>query len=123
VWQVHKNIQFLVPMSRVVAFCGIARPEQFFSGLRKLGMDLADTHTFRDHHRYTQSDIERLLRAQARTGAKGFITTDKDAINLGSLVSQLRTFETAGLELELKDGAQALETMLRVLEERCGCRF
>jgi tetraacyldisaccharide 4'-kinase len=123
VWRVRRNILFIAPMSRVVAFCGIARPEQFFSGLRKLGMELADTITFPDHHRYSQRDIDRLLQAQAQTGAKGFITTGKDAINLGALVGQLRTFETAGLELELENAPQGLETMLRTLEQRCGCRF
>ncbi len=123
VWQLRKNVHFMAPMSRVVAFCGIARPEQFFSGLRKLGMDLAGTLTFSDHHRYTQRDIDRLLKAKAQTGAKGFITTDKDAINLGPLVSQLRTFETAGLELELEGAPKALETMLQTLEQRRGCRL
>lgn len=118
IWRVRKNIHFLVPMSRVVAFCGIARPDQFFSSLRKLGMDLADSIRFPDHHRYTQSDIKRLLRAQAQNSAKGFITTDKDAINLGPLVSQLQTFETASLELELENAQMAMEALLGTLEQR-----
>ena len=117
VWRVRRNIQFIVPMSRVVAFCGIARPQQFFSGLRKLGMELADTISFSDHHRYRQRDIDRLLRAKTRSRAQGFITTEKDAINLGALVSQLRTFEAASLELELQDASQALDTLLSALEQ------
>jgi len=122
VWRVRRNIQFIVPMSRVVAFCGIARPQQFFSGLRKLGMELADTISFSDHHRYRQRDIDRLLRAKTRLHAKGFITTEKDAINLGALVSQLRTFEAASLELELQDASQALDTLLSALEQHYGSR-
>jgi len=122
VWRARKNIQFLLPMGRVVAFCGIARPQQFFSGLRKLGMELADTVAFPDHHRYKQSDIDRLLQAKTRNQAKGFITTEKDAINLGALLTQLRTFETAGLELELENSSQVLDTLLRVLAQR-GFRF
>lgn len=120
VWRTRKNIQFLSPMNRVVAFCGIARPQQFFAGLRKLGMELADTISFRDHHRYGQSDIERLLRAKTRTRAKGFITTEKDAINLGPLVTQLGNFEIAGLELELENPEQALDTLIGVIEQRIG---
>ena len=122
VWRVRRNIQFIVPMSRVVAFCGIARPQQFFSGLRKLGMELADTVSFSDHHRYRQRDIDRLLRAKTRSRAQGFITTEKDAINLGALVSQLRTFEAASLELELQDASQALDTLLSALEQHYGSR-
>ena len=122
-WRARRNIQFMTPMARVVAFCGIARPQQFFAGLRKLGMELAATIAFGDHHHYRQSDIRRLLRAKARTRSQGFITTEKDAINLGELSSGLRTFEIAGLELELEEPSKALETMLGVLEQRRGCRF
>lgn len=120
VWRVRRNLQFMMPMSRVVAFCGIARHGQFFSGLRKLGMDLADTVAFSDHHRYTQADIDHLLLAKQTTNARGFITTEKDAINLGPLISQLRTFEAAGLELELENPSQALDTLLHVLQQRLG---
>lgn len=120
VWRARRNIQFMLPMSRVVAFCGIARPQQFFSGLKKLGMELADTIAFPDHHHYTQRDIDRLLRAKTQSQAQGFITTEKDAINLGPLISQLRTFEAAGLELELENSKQALEALLTVLEQRLG---
>ena len=120
VWRARRNIQFLLPMSRVVAFCGIARHEQFFSSLRKLGMDLADTIRFSDHHYYDQKDIDFLLRAKAETGAKGFITTEKDAINLGHLISQLRTFEAAGLDLELENPAHAIQILLDTLGQRCG---
>ena len=123
VWQMRKNIHFLGTVSRVVAFCGIARAEQFFAGLRELGMDLAWTISFPDHHRYTQRDIDRLLKAQVDSGAKGFVATEKDTINLGSLINRLPTFEAAGLELELENSHQALEILLRTLEHRCGCRL
>lgn len=122
-WQIRKNIHFSGRMSRVVAFCGIARAEQFFAGLRKLDVDLAQTISFPDHHRYTQLDIDRLLKAQVDSGAEGFVTTEKDEINLGSLISELPTFETAGLELELENSDQALGILLRTLERRCGCRL
>jgi len=123
VWRLRRSIHFLVPMARVIAFCGIARPELFFSGLRKLGMDLADTVSFTDHHLYRQADIDRLLRAKSRTHAQGFITTEKDAMNLGPLAGQLRTLEAATLELELEAAPHALNSLLTTLEQRCRCRF
>jgi tetraacyldisaccharide 4'-kinase len=118
VWHARRNISFVTPMSRVVAFCGIARPKQFFAALRQLGMDVAGTMAFPDHHRYKQSDIDRLRNLKARTTARGFITTDKDAINLGALMSQLRTFETAGLELQIEQSADVIATLLAVVSER-----
>ncbi|HWX53946.1 MAG TPA: tetraacyldisaccharide 4'-kinase [Verrucomicrobiae bacterium] len=123
VWRARRNVSFVTPMKRVVAFCGLARPEQFFSALKQLGMDVADTVAFPDHHRYQQRDIDRLIQRKARATARGFITTDKDAVNLGPLLLQLRTFETAGLELQLERPANVISALLAALEERCGCGF
>jgi tetraacyldisaccharide 4'-kinase len=122
-WRVRRHIRLPGPTARVIAFCGIARPAQFFAELKKLGMDLAETISYPDHHHYRQADIDRLLLAKTRTGAQGFMTTDKDAINLGQLATQLRTLETAGLEMELEAARQAIAQLLSTLEQRCGCRL
>lgn len=119
IWRVRRRVHFLGLEKRLVAFCGIARPGQFFAGLKKLGMDLADTVIFPDHHRYTQTDIDWLIRSVASTRADGFITTEKDAINLGLLAKQLRGFETSGLELELEEPEQRIGELLNTLEQRC----
>lgn len=118
IWRVRRQVHFLGLEKRLVAFCGIARPDQFFAGLKKLGMDLATSIVFPDHHRYTQTDIDRLIQTLGKTGADGFISTEKDAINLGPLVKQLRGFETASLELELEDAEQRLGELLNILEQR-----
>jgi tetraacyldisaccharide 4'-kinase len=118
VWRARRNVSFVTPMKRVVAFCGIANPDQFFLALKQLGMDVADTVAFPDHHRYQQSDIHRLTQRKARASARGFITTDKDAINLGPLISQLRTFETAGLELQIEQPGDLIAALLAALELR-----
>lgn len=119
IWRVRRQVHFLGLEKRLVAFCGLARPEQFFAGLKKLGMDLAASIVFPDHHRYTQTDIDRLIQTLGKTGADGFISTEKDAINLGPLVKQLRSFETASLELELEDTEQRIGELLNLLEQRC----
>ena len=123
IWRVRRQVHFLGLEKRLVAFCGIARPEQFFAGLKKLGMDLAASIAFPDHHRYTQTEIDRLIQTLGKTGADGFISTEKDAINLGPLIKQLRGFETASLELELEDAPQKIGELLNTLEQRCQCRF
>jgi tetraacyldisaccharide 4'-kinase len=114
VWRVRRRIHFLGLRNDLIAFCGIAHPEQFFAGLKKLGLELVECIEFSDHRRYTQRDIDDLLEEQKRTGASGFITTEKDAINLGSLAKQLQTFETAELELELEDAPQRIAELLAV---------
>jgi tetraacyldisaccharide 4'-kinase len=59
----------------VVACAGIAKPSRFFDALEKLGVHPDRRITFRDHHAYTPTDIERL-------GSGTLITTEKDAVRL-----------------------------------------
>lgn len=120
IWRVRRHIHFLGLKKRLVAFCGIARPEQFFAGLKKLGLELPKTISLPDHHRYSQADVDRLLGAKNTSGAEGFISTEKDAINLGPLARQLQPFETAVLELELEDAGEKVTELLAALERNAG---
>ena len=108
---------------KLIAFCGIGRPGQFFDSLKAAKQKIAETVIFHDHHSYEQRDVDRLLRLKKQTGADGFITTEKDAINLGALAAQLEPIQSAGLRMELEFPEQALTGMLQTLEQRSGCRF
>ena len=66
-----------------VAFCGIARPQKFIEQLRAADTQPVAEKFYRDHHRYSQSDVLDLKKLRNRRGAGGFITTEKDLINLG----------------------------------------
>jgi tetraacyldisaccharide 4'-kinase len=66
----------------VFAFCGIGNPQAFFEDLRRWGMELAGQMAFRDHHRYSQRDAERIERAALAVGAAALVATEKDARNL-----------------------------------------
>jgi len=96
----------------VVAFCGIARPEQFFTGLETAGLRLASRIAFPDHHRYSPRDLDQ-IRARARSnGAAALVTTAKDSIRLSPLAN-FRSPElpvlTAGLRIEIEDAEAALQ--------------
>lgn len=64
------------------AFCGLGNPEHFFATLRRAGADIAGTRAFRDHHRYSTADIDRLLASAKSVGAAAVVTTAKDAVKL-----------------------------------------
>ena len=66
----------------VVAVAGIARPERFFSDLRVAGWPIARELAFRDHHRYSSSDVARIFRAAREQGADLVVTTEKDLVRL-----------------------------------------
>jgi tetraacyldisaccharide 4'-kinase len=67
--------------SRVVAFAGIAKPERFFATLEALEIRPARGVAFRDHHEYSKREIEGL-------GGDILITTEKDAVRLGTVAGR-----------------------------------
>jgi tetraacyldisaccharide 4'-kinase len=73
----------------VVAFCGIARPEQFFTGLAQKGFQVAASRTFPDHHAFTQAGVAMLRKLQDSTGSAALVTTAKDLVRLGDLAATL----------------------------------
>lgn len=122
VWLARRQIEIAAD-GRVIAFCGIARPQQFFDALKAAHQEIAGALTFGDHHRYAQRDIDRLLALKKQTGTAGFVTTEKDAINLGSLSSQLQPLRTATLRLDLESHDRVMTELLNTLAQRSGCRF
>lgn len=81
IWIQHRCLR--VPqISRAIAFCAIARPDEFFSSLRAHGTEIAATAAYRDHHALTGADLDRLLRLRDQHHAEAFITTEKDWVRL-----------------------------------------
>lgn len=104
--------------ARPVVFCGIARPQNFLLQLRTAGIDPVAHVFFRDHHAYTENDVRELLQIRQRSGADGFVTTEKDAVNLGGYFSALAPLAVIPVRMELADAANAVDTILRTIEER-----
>ena len=107
----------------VAAFCGIARPAQFFQGLESAGLRLAARIAFPDHHRYTARDIDRLLAAARRASAAAMITTEKDCVRFGRFSASFPEslpLKTAHLRVEIEDESVALEFLASALKQRPG---
>lgn len=118
IWRVRRGISITNPPGRPVIFCGIARPQIFLRQLRASGIQEAAVKFYRDHHRYSQRDVRELFELRDRNRAGGFITTEKDAINLGPLLAQLGEVAIAEVRMELEQPDAALDTLLRVIRER-----
>jgi tetraacyldisaccharide 4'-kinase len=117
IWRLHRRMQIPSVSSPVLAFCGIARPHQFFAGLADAGVDLAAHIAFPDHHRYTPRDLDRLDRKARATGATTLLTTEKDAIRLCGLPSPL-PIVTVPLCTEIEDTPAAINWLLDRLRDR-----
>jgi tetraacyldisaccharide 4'-kinase len=67
------------------AFCGIGNPKAYFQDLKNWKLELAGRCEFRDHQRYDQRDATEIEAAAIAVGAKGLLTTEKDAQNLAGI--------------------------------------
>lgn len=77
-----KSVKLPLTGHRVLAFAGIANPNQFFNLLRKYQVDLVKTICFRDHHRYTPRDFTEIQRQCQELEVNTVITTEKDIENI-----------------------------------------
>jgi tetraacyldisaccharide 4'-kinase len=118
VWRVRRGMVAQNVPARPVAFCGIARPQTFLLQLRAAGIDPVAEAFFRDHHAYSEKDIRDLLQLQQQSEAGGFVTTEKDAVNLGGYLGALAPLAVVPVKMELSDAANTVDAMLRVIEER-----
>ncbi len=106
-----KNPPAAMP-SPVAAFCAIGNPRSFFNQLP----DVVLEKTFPDHHRYSQSDVDSLIDAARRAGARSLITTAKDAVKLHSISFSLPYF-VLEIEPEIENEADLIRLILNSVKE------
>jgi tetraacyldisaccharide 4'-kinase len=118
VWRVRRGIVPQNVPARPVVFCGIARPQNFVLQLRAANIEPVAEAFYRDHHAYSEKDVHELLALKQRSEAGGFVTTEKDAVNLGGYLSALAPLSVVPVKMELETAANALDTMLHKIDER-----
>jgi tetraacyldisaccharide 4'-kinase len=112
IWRLHRHVEVPSVDGPVVAFCGIARPGQFFAGLEAAGLQLAVRIAFPDHHQYSPSDLDRLQDSARAAGAHAIITTEKDRVRLGEISARFAEslpLRTSKLRLEIADETSVIE--------------
>ena len=113
VWQVRRGIEPIQVLPRPVAFCGIARPQNFFAQLRTAGIEPIAEAVYQDHHSYTESDIQELLQVRQQSEAGGYVTTEKDLINLGRHRSSLEPLVAIPVKMKLLDATNVMDTIVQ----------
>ena len=118
VWRVRRGIRPQNVPPRPIVFCGIARPQNFVLQLRAANIDPVAEAFYRDHHAYSEKDVRELLELKDRSEAGGFVTTEKDAVNLGPYLSAFEPLSVVPVRMELADAANVLDTILLKIGER-----
>ena len=66
---------------KLIAFCGIGRPEKFFLMLKNFNMQVIQNLTFPDHHFYSNRELTKILEIADENNAL-IVTTEKDYVKL-----------------------------------------
>jgi tetraacyldisaccharide 4'-kinase len=98
-----------------IAFCGIANPESFRKMLHQLSVDVVEWLTFPDHHRYSQSDVERVFKKYREKKADYILTTEKDSARLRNTSLQFPREMLYYVEIQVKfeEGEEVFHSLLR----------
>jgi len=102
------------------AFCGLGNPDAFFRDLGNWGLAICGQAVYPDHHRYTQRDISAVKQAGKRAGASAFVTTEKDAQNLGGLTFEEATLYVAVIDLVVTPDADFRNVLDQTLAAGAG---
>lgn len=119
IWCLHRHMSMPPVPGPAMAFCGIARPDQFFSGLEAAGIQIAARKAFPDHFDYTEHVIEWLVKQARSSRAAAFLTTEKDFVRLGGLARILAPdlpLLTARLTVQIDNESAAVDWLLARLQ-------
>ena len=67
------------------SICGIAAPESFEGGLKKLGAHVDLAKRYIDHHRYSEAELQSFINRCVRRDLQMIVTTEKDAVRMPRL--------------------------------------
>jgi tetraacyldisaccharide 4'-kinase len=91
------------------SLCGIAAPESFEEGLRKLGAKIELSRHFADHHRYVEKELTSFLQRCVRRDVSAVITTEKDAVRFPVLENLEVPIYFLRVEIEILSGQETWE--------------
>ena len=101
------------------AFCGIGNPGAFREDLKRWRVSVAASREFRDHHKYSQADLDAIESAATALGAKALVTTEKDEQNLRGSFHRLPLY-VAVIDFVLGSEREFNAAMDRILRQRRG---
>jgi len=97
---------------RIAAFCGIGNPAGFRQTLENCGCRIRRFDEFPDHHRYRQSDVDRLDGLYQSADIDAVLCTHKDLVKLDGAQLGGRPLWAVAIEATITTGQDRLERLL-----------
>src|SRR4051812_20074898 len=91
------------------SICGIAAPESFEDGLRKLGARVDLAKRYIDHHRYTEGELQTFMNRCLRRDLEMIVTTEKDAVRMPRMSDPPVPIYFLRVEIEIISGHETWE--------------
>jgi tetraacyldisaccharide 4'-kinase len=110
-----KPLDFLKEL-RVGTISGIARPESFEEGVRKLGAEVIYSRRYADHHRFSEGEISKMFERSKARGARAVITTEKDTVRFPRMAKRPLPVYFLRVEIEIIRGHDAFN---RIADRVC----
>jgi len=98
---------------RVVAFAGIARPDSFRDTLLRQGAEILNFRPFPDHHPFSSDEIRVMTAEREKQGADFLITTEKDWMRSGEILSVDRLVSYLTIKFDFIGEKDGFFTMVR----------
>jgi tetraacyldisaccharide 4'-kinase len=101
----------------VGALSGIAVPESFENGCRKLGAKVHWTARFTDHHRFQEKEITQFIDRCIKADAHAILTTEKDYVRFPKLEPTEVPIYFLRVEIEITRGKEIFERLVELIAE------
>jgi tetraacyldisaccharide 4'-kinase len=98
---------------RVVAFAGMARPEELKKMLTDLGADVVSFMGFEDHHPFQHREIQALMDEVKSLHADCLLTTEKDWVRMEEIVPPSPDLAYLTIRMDVWDEKEAFFRMVR----------
>jgi tetraacyldisaccharide 4'-kinase len=103
---------------RAAALCGIGNPHAFAEDILRAGINIVSESFFRDHHPFTQADLDQATAEARQATADMIITTEKDAVRLEGLRQGEVPVYAAQMEIQSDDEIRLKSLLLRTVMRR-----
>ncbi len=101
----------------VGALSGIAVPESFENGCRKLGAKVHWHARFTDHHRFEEKEITQFIERCVKADADAILTTEKDYVRFPKLPPGEIPIYFLRVEIEITRGKETFDRLVDLIAE------